>query len=481
MEANTIGSVIEHVFERLMKWAAAALETSSNQAILPHAIIVLNASENDLDPSLWDARTNTVSILDSLAQTINRNETFKKYAQWWRERGKTIDNLEQLVLCYYSSIVVLRMPSNGRPKLMQEQVEKLYDGMVSASMAARHRRNELRMLFDAEDFQSYLHMAFNHYAGTLQHPFDFVQASFVNSPIPPDFGGNILKLALHIMDRWKDRANAVDIFQQMSYMVASCIMFDSARQKIRGNADMIFPRYLEHIDAALENFCDQHWPCEYLKPGTLVRCVNVRSGHGAKGHQAANGKVIAAGDYISNFSFFRYHQTFRLDVYNNLRQLLTEAQRQTLILDNPERAAATVHRERVLSVFYQHITAGSPLTGIYTSHTACFCCLFEMPEHALACGHVLCTSCVRIYGHSRGQNEIELTDCPIDSCFRGSNHGSFIHLKPKTAGVRILLLDGGGMRGKSSLHTFINLQSNVKAIVALSLLLESFRFLFCRS
>lgn len=119
---------------------------------------------------------------------------------------------------------------------MQEQVEKLYDGMISASMAARDTRHELRMLLDAEDFQSYLQSAFNHYAGTLQSPFDFVQASFANSPIPPDFGGNILKLAIHIMDRWKDRANAVDIFQQLSYMVASCIMFDSARKKYRGRA-----------------------------------------------------------------------------------------------------------------------------------------------------------------------------------------------------------------------------------------------------
>lgn len=117
---------------------------------------------------------------------------------------------------------------------MQEQVEKLYDGMISASIAARDRKQELRMLLDAEDFQSYLHSAFNHYAGTLHSPFDFVQASFANSPIPPDFGGNILKLAIYIMDHWKDRANAANIFEQISYLVASCIMFDAARQKIKG-------------------------------------------------------------------------------------------------------------------------------------------------------------------------------------------------------------------------------------------------------
>ena len=45
-----------------------------------------------------------------------------------------------------------------------------------------------------------------------------------------------------------------------------------------GTAEQIFPQYLEHVEAALENFCDRHWPCEFVKPGGGARCVNVRSG-----------------------------------------------------------------------------------------------------------------------------------------------------------------------------------------------------------
>ncbi|KAL9097592.1 MAG: hypothetical protein Q9165_000488 [Trypethelium subeluteriae] len=345
---NVTDSVIEHVFERLIRWAAAALEKSSNQPILPHAIIVLNASENPFHPDLWNPGTNTATILDSLANTITRNHTYREFAQWWRERGKTIDNLEQLVLCYYSSVVVLRVPANGRPGLMQEQVEKLYDGMISASIAARDRKLELRMLLDAEDFQSYLSSAFNHYAGTLRSPFDFVHASFAHSPIPPNFGGNILKLAIHIMDHWKDYANASDIFLR----------------QIKGHAAQIFPNYIPHIDAALENFCDRHWPCEYLDRGSGARCVNVRSGHGGKGHQASNGKVIAAGEYLSDFSFVGYYQEFRMSVFKNLRQLLEQVRKQSLVSDNQERAAATMHKEKVLQVFHKHITASGGMRGI---------------------------------------------------------------------------------------------------------------------
>lgn len=94
------------MFEKLVKWAAAAIETSSNQPVLPHVVIALNATEHDIEENLWDVKFSTETILQDLAYTVNRNETFKKWAQFWRERGKPIDTLLELVLCYYSSIQV---------------------------------------------------------------------------------------------------------------------------------------------------------------------------------------------------------------------------------------------------------------------------------------------------------------------------------------------------------------------------------------
>ena len=45
--------MVESVLQTLIEWAAAALEKSSNQPILPHVIIVLNASPPDIDPTKW--------------------------------------------------------------------------------------------------------------------------------------------------------------------------------------------------------------------------------------------------------------------------------------------------------------------------------------------------------------------------------------------------------------------------------------------
>jgi hypothetical protein len=48
----------------------------------------------------------TRSLLDSLASTIKENSIFRKHVEFWEMRGKHIQNLEQLVLCYFSSIEV---------------------------------------------------------------------------------------------------------------------------------------------------------------------------------------------------------------------------------------------------------------------------------------------------------------------------------------------------------------------------------------
>ena len=228
--------VIESVFEKLVIWAAAALEKSSNQPVLPHAIIVLNAEDNDINEDLWKVSTATIDLLESesLAQSLAHNATFKKYKLFWKERNRNIQTMEQLLLSYYSSVRVVRIPKTGRPNLINEQVGKLYEGIQSACASSRQTRSALRMLLDAEELQPYLQYAFDHFACNLDTPFDFVQASFTNSPIPLDFGGNILKLAINLMEALENQIDGPTIFTELSAMVASCIMLDSARHKIRG-------------------------------------------------------------------------------------------------------------------------------------------------------------------------------------------------------------------------------------------------------
>ena len=69
-----------------------------------------------------------------------------------------------------------------------------------------------------------------------------------------------------------------------------------------------------------------------------------------------------------------------------------------------------------------------------------------MPEKVLACRHALCDVRIRVYGaRSRSEKNIyTVKECILcGSCYQSS----IFHFVPATAGVRVLNLDGGGVRG----------------------------------
>ncbi|KEQ81932.1 hypothetical protein M438DRAFT_357458 [Aureobasidium pullulans EXF-150] len=381
--------VIESVLVKLVEWAAAALEGSSNQPVLPHAIIALNASENATSTELWDVDIATTTLMKEMSQTVFQNETLKKYVQFWHKRDKIIRTVEDLILSYYTSIKVVRIPTTGRPNLIAKQINDLTANIRSACQVSGRRKGDLRMLLNAEDMQPYLQYAFDHFSKSIESPFDFVQASFAHSPIPDDFGGNILKLAVQLMEAWKDRAGPRPIFEELAVVVASCIMLDATRHGILGESSYM-------------TYC---------------------------------------GDYESQFTFDAFREHFRNEVYVALHELLCNLPRNHLCADSPEINAATdQHKNKVLKPFFAHALEGND-TYDFSSHTVCFCCLFDFPEHTLPCGHVICTGCLKAYGHVTKEHTVEFWECPMDGKILGYTP---FYLKPPHCGVRILTLDGTG-------------------------------------
>lgn len=81
----------------------------------------------------------------------------------------------------------------------------------------------------------------------------------------------------------------------------------------------------------------------------------------------------------------------------------------------------------------------------FKTKRSCIRCLRRKPEHSFRCGHTLCDDCVRMLGSQIEEREYSyvLMTCPI-CC---TSNKLSVDLKPPTAGARLLVLDGGGVRG----------------------------------
>lgn len=146
-------------------------------------------------------------------------------------------------------------------------------------------------------------------------------------------------------------------------------------------------------------------------------------------------------------------------VTSSITQSLVPHQNQTIrdsladqfsVMQISGETADAIHRSNLGSI-------DIPWANIQSNQT-CLPCLRRKPEYVLSCGHSVCDTCVRIFGHpvSGSEYTYELKSCPL--CSSG---WLTVALKPPTAGVRILSIDGGGIRGVVPLEFLGILQNAV--------------------
>lgn len=215
----------------LINWASTSLEKSVNQPTLPHAVIALNATETKVDQQEWDPMRATNWLMSSVAGAVDRDPNFRQLAQEWTERGKRIRTTKDLLECFYSSVTVVRIPGEGRYMMIDDQITKLHDIITKRCAESFNAKRRSRMLSNSETLNVYLQCAYDHFSQDLHKPFNFMDISFQISPIPLDFGGNILKLAVAMKSRYGD---PIKIFKELSFMVSSCILLDCVRQDWKG-------------------------------------------------------------------------------------------------------------------------------------------------------------------------------------------------------------------------------------------------------
>lgn len=81
---------------------------------------------------------------------------------------------------------------------------------------------------------------------------------------------------------------------------------------------------------------------------------------------------------------------------------------------------------------------------LYRNNATCLMCLLRRPEYGLPCGHVFCDVDIRRFGKEVCKDTFVAGSCFL--CSKETNGAKF-RLKPRTKGISILAIDGGGVRG----------------------------------
>ena len=126
-------------------------------------------------------------------------------------------------------------------------------------------------------------------------------------------------------------------------------------------------------------------------------------------------------------------------IYHKLQLLLSELHEASNEEESQEQTAMRIHKNSVLTPLFRHVKTSEH----YVSHSTCFSCLIAPPQHALPCGHVICTPCLQATGVTKGKTVVEVQACPLwHERPTTWNRPWQIVFKPASAGVRILTLDG---------------------------------------
>ncbi|TKA70619.1 hypothetical protein B0A55_07579 [Friedmanniomyces simplex] len=427
------------VLTKLLDWGVAALEKSINQPALPHCVVALNGTDPGVDEREWDINFATQSLLSSVKGALDYVEgvpRFRELAEHWRALGKHIYTVEDLILRYYSSFKVIRIPSKPRYMTINEQIGKLHLMIKSNCEESFRAKRRARMLTNADELNVYLQSGFDHFTTHLNVPFNFMQISLLRNPIPNDFGGHILQLCTTISSQQPNHqpGRVAWMFEKLSVMLASCVLLDCARFR-KGRVDELFLNYEKFFDFAMGEYLELHYPCSFVSADGTRQC-----------HQDEKG-IIAAGDYQAAFdSAFTHQWKAQLraaieGIHRDFSYELEQASHEDTQAIPEESIALELHGE-YLNQFFEAV---GPAAAI-CSHATCFCCLMDVPEHPLPCGHILCTACIKAYGKA-SKSSVTLPCCPLHREATRWAKPAILKFKPTGAGVRILSLDGGGIRG----------------------------------
>ncbi|KAK3936131.1 hypothetical protein QBC46DRAFT_367088 [Diplogelasinospora grovesii] len=465
---------------KLLEWSLVGAHNTVNQSALPALIIVLNGPT--IENEAWISDDHDAATRDffmAVEQEINENATLREMAK--KHGDKT---MRELLLRNFSTVYVHYIPLNGFKSLgnsgvIMPQIERLARRIWNDAKRVQNERADTWSLFDAKQLGIAFDYAFKHLASGSDEPFDFSQCRQQMS-LPATVEGHFAEFLGRCM------YNSVhENFDVAAAVMGSCIVRHSLKSE---RSDLLHPSVVfnkevkETCRRALDQFLSNSQPCAYVHSETGEKCVNTKTGH-AKGHQAAGGYFLAEGNFMdgdfdadTSLGLIDSRVVDTLKAINENVDSNREARRQY---------AAALHRSRLksfpnqsfwkesftlqwLNLFnkgFGHIF-GAQLT---IRARVCYACLFGRPEYTLPCGHVICFGCLREFDQSSPDEKypgIAVHKVCVLCASTDEKEGTWpyrIEYCPDLSGIRVLSLDGGGVRGITQLaivqrlEQFVNL------------------------
>ncbi|KAL6411018.1 hypothetical protein AUP68_07453 [Ilyonectria robusta] len=444
---------LEDTILQLVQWGHNATVQSYNKPVLPSAIIAFINRDEQVNPGDYNLEAAKGSVFDKPSlKDVSSDKGLQQYIQYWKTNDHAIVSAEDLLSCYYSSVSVVHFPSGKRPTTMHQQVEKLYGRINEVCLTSQGRREEAWMKWNAATLPLFVRKALTHFASNYETPFNFSDAWVDLQHISFNFNGSIFNLARMIRG---DRGLAgMDLWEEISGFVASALFLNCVRTKQPDCRPAA--KIWKQCDEAAEQYWKKFWPCEYrieTKDG-LQRCVNAPSGH--THHQT--GHVVKGGDkdHIASHQLPEVQKMFQRLVEKALSRLTSKLGSHS---NDHERLkeASKIHLEQTKE-FYRSVGD----IDKFVSHLTCLVCLDGVPEHSLPCGHVICRVCATAAGESTPGGFVTLQRCPLQDHqneFWSQKWAGYI--KPSQAGLRILSLDGGGIKGVVEMEILNRLQKHL--------------------
>ncbi|KAM0716770.1 hypothetical protein Q7P37_008215 [Cladosporium fusiforme] len=420
--------------QRLLEWASDAVNQAFGAPSHKTLIIVRHMTRLH-NSAFYDTEQLRRSFLDRLSPLWRGSPQLEKFIDAYNERPslrndqKILDN-DALFREFFKTIHVLYVPDRERAPTEElfRQYRALRAQIFDASQQAQLGRAQAWMQWNVPTLSHILTRAFDHFR-TSTEALNFYDVLRNDNPTPTtmsDHIANFLRLVHELPDLALDMAKDL--------VAAGCLTWAQRELAQVYEPQEIFENDLqESCKKGIDTYAKKYQRCNFSF-GLTGKCMLHRAQHEQEHRDSKGGRK--PGSFEDSGSRLQLimdpvHRKF-INLYNSACSI--ESTHPTL--DTKQYKRREIYREH------------QKYLKDLRSNKTCITCLQAVPDHVLECGHAFCDTCVREFGSLSEDFEAAWVIKTCMLCWKQWYQGGHVvRFKPKCAGVRVLSLDGGGIRG----------------------------------